>query len=201
MGETDAHINLLIYLREALYDHFRDDLDIYIAGNLFVYYEEGDPTGVIAPDIFVVKGVPKRDRRIYQVWKEGKGLDVVFEITSESTRKKDLGSKKGTYEMLGVKEYYIFDPFGEYLQPRLVGFRLGTWGYQRIEEKPLVSRVLGLELRVEGNMLRLVDPRTGDKLLSPREAQESYRLEAEARRRAEAEVERLRAELARLREE
>jgi len=55
-----------------------------------------------------------------------------------------------------------------------------------------VSQVLGLELRVEGEMLRLVDPATGEKLLTPLEAQE-------ARRRAEAEVERLQAELARLR--
>jgi hypothetical protein len=69
-----------------------------------------------------------------------------------------------------------------------------------------VSRVLGLELRVEGEVLRLVDPATGEKLPTPLEAQEARRRaetmvsqETEARRRAEAEVERLRAELARLR--
>ncbi len=193
MAETDTHIKLLIYLREALADYFRDEPNVYVAGNLFVYYQEGDPTKVVAPDVFVVKGVPKRDRRIYQVWKEDKGPDVVFELTSQSTRREDLGPKKGIYEMLGVEEYFIFDPLGEYLEPRLVGFRLAEWGYRRIEgEEPLVSRVLGLELRVEGDFLRLVDPATGEKLLTPLEAQE-------ARRRAEAEVERLRAELARLR--
>lgn len=191
MAETDIHINLLIYLREALADFFRNDPDVYIAANLFVYYREGDPTKVVAPDVFVVKGVPKRDRRIYQVWKEGKGPDVVFELTSRSTHQEDLGAKKGIYEVMGVEEYFIFDPLGEYLEPRLVGFRLSKWGYQRTEEEPLVSQVLGLELRVEGNMLRLVDPATGEKLLTSLEAQE-------ARRRAEAEVERLRAELARL---
>ncbi len=76
-----------------------------------------------------------------------------------------------------------------------MGFRLARWGYRQIEdEEPLVSRVLGLELRVEGEMLRLVDPATREKLLTPLEAQE-------ARRQAETEVERLRAELARLRRE
>nr|HID13754.1 Uma2 family endonuclease [Anaerolineae bacterium] len=193
MAETDTHINLLIYLREALADYFRDDPNVYVAGNLFVYYEEGDPTKVVAPDVFVVKRVPKRDRRIYQVWKEDRGPDVVFELTSRSTRQEDLGPKKGTYEMLGVEEYFIFDPLGEYLEPRLVGFRLAKWGYRPIEgEEPLVSRVLGLELRVEGKMLRLVDPETGEKLLTPQEAQEARRraeawaaAEAEARRRAE----------------
>lgn len=215
MGETDTHINLLTYLREALLDYFRDEPHVYVAGNLFVYYEEGDPTKVVAPDTFVVKGAPKRIRRIYQVWKEHKGPDVVFELTSRSTRKKDLGPKKEIYEMLGVEEYFVFDPLGEYLEPRLVGFRLAEWKkYRRIEgEEPLVSRVLGLELRAEGDMLRLVDPVTGKKLLTPLEAQEAYRAEAQARRaeaqarqqaevrahQAQVEIERLRAELARLR--
>ncbi len=194
MGETDVHIKQLIYLREALHDHFRNDPNVYVAGNIFVYYEEGDSTEVVAPDIFVVKGGPKRDRRVYQTWKEGQSPDVVFELTSRSTWKDDLGTKKCIYEMLKVEEYFLFDPFGEYLKPRLMGFRLTKRGYQRIEERPLVSQVLGLELQLEGKMLRLVDPETGEKLLTPLEAQE-------ARRRAEAEVERLRAELARLRGE
>ena len=90
-----------------------------------------------------------------------------------------------------------------------MGFRLAKWGYRQIEdEEPLLSRVLGLQLRVEGGMLRLVDPETGEKLLTSLEAQDARRraemlaaAEAEARRRAEAEVERLRAELACLRGE
>ena len=199
MAETDAHINLLIYLREALADYFRDDPNVYVAGNLFVYYEEDDPSKVVAPDVFVVKGAPKRDRRIYQVWKEDQGPDVVFELTSRGTRREDMGPKKGIYEMLEVEEYFLFDPFGEYLKPRLVGFRLAEWGYRRIEgEEPLVSRVLGLELRVEGDFLRLVDPATGEKLLTPLEAQEARRRAEIRAQQAEAEVERLRAELARL---
>ena len=92
MAETDIHADLLIYLREALKDYFRDDPNVYVAGNLFVYYEEGNPEAVVAPDVFVVKGVPKRRRRIYQVWVEGKAPDVVFELTSESTRWEDVDS-------------------------------------------------------------------------------------------------------------
>ena len=220
MAETDTHINLLTYLREALLDYYRDDPNVYVAGNLFVYYEQGDPGGVVAPDIFVVKGVQKYDRRIYQVWKEGKGPDVVLELTSRGTRQKDLGPKKGTYEMLGVQEYFIFDPLVEYLEPQLLGFRLTRWGYRPIDDEPLVSQVLGLELRVEGDTLRLVDLATGKRLLTPLEAQQARRQaenllaseaearrqaeilaasEAEARRQAEAEVERLQVELARLR--
>ncbi len=36
MAETDTHINTLIYLREALRDYFRDDPQVYVAGNLFL---------------------------------------------------------------------------------------------------------------------------------------------------------------------
>ncbi|MDY7076079.1 MAG: hypothetical protein SXV54_04050 [Chloroflexota bacterium] len=73
MAETDTHRKQMMYLLDALEDHFRNDPNVYVAGNLFLYYEEGDPTEVVAPDVFVVKGVPKRDRRIYQVVEREQG--------------------------------------------------------------------------------------------------------------------------------
>lgn len=201
MAETDIHANALIYLREALKDYYRDDPQVYVAGDLLLYYVEGDPFQSVAPDVFVVFGVPKRDRRVYKVWEEGKGPDVVIELTSLSTSRQDRGPKKGTYEMLGVREYFIFDPLGEYLDPPLVRYRLEDGVYWPKVGERLDSAILGLEFRLEGNLLRLYDPKTGEKLLTPLEAQEKARREAERRRQAEAEVERLRAELARLREE
>jgi len=195
MGETDLHITLLTYLREALLDHFRDDPQVYVAGNLFIYYEEGNPAAVVAPDVFVVRGAPQGNRRIYKLWEEGKGPDVVFELTSRSTRLDDLGTKRVLYAMLGVTEYYIFDPFGDYLEPRLWAYRLGTGEglaeYVRVLDEVIHSEILGLDLFVEGDLLRLRDARSGEKLLTPLEAQA-------ARRTAEAETARLRAELERL---
>jgi len=209
MAETDTHRKQMVYLIEALDDYFRDDPQVYVAGNLFLYYEEGDPRQVVAPDVFVVKGVPKGDRRTYKLWEEeDKGPQVVFEVSSRSTRKEDLGPKKGTYEMLGVREYFLFDPLGEYLEPPLVGYWLEEGGYRRAAGERLVSEVLGLELRVEGECLWLYAPETGEKLLSPLEAQAARRAEAAARREAEARAEREAAarreaeeELARLRAE
>ena len=52
---------------------------------------------------------------------------------------------------------------------------------------------------MEDGRLRLSNPATGERLLTPAEAQAARRAEAAARRAAEAELERLRAELARLR--
>ena len=97
--------------------------------------------------------------------------------------------------MLGVQEYFLYDPLGEYLRPPLQGYRLQEGEYQRLlpgGEGELASQSLGVELRVEAGRLRVVDPTTGERLLTPAEAQV-------ARRAAEAELERLQAELARLR--
>ena len=217
MAETDVHIDALIYLREALRDHFRDAPQVYVAGNIFLYYEEGNSTACVAPDVFVVQGVGKGERRIYRLWEEGQPPAVVFEITSRGTRLEDLGTKRAVYAILGVREYFLYDPLGEYLRPPLQGYRLHEGEYQRLlpaGEAGFTSQVLGLELRVEAGRLRVVDPMTGERLLTPAEALAARRAEATARRaeatarraaevraaEVEAELERLRTELARLRE-
>ncbi|MGH8059479.1 MAG: Uma2 family endonuclease [Candidatus Entotheonellia bacterium] len=204
MGESDVHIDGLIYLREALRDYFRDDPQVYVAGNMFLYYEEGNPSACVAPDVFVVHGVAKAERRTYKLWEEGQPPTVVLEITSRGTRLEDLGTKRALYAMLGVREYFVYDPLGEYLRPPLQGYQLQEGEYQRIapaSEGVLVSQILGLELWVEEGRIRVVNPATGERLLTPAEALAARRT-AEARAaRAEAELERLRAELARLRGE
>ncbi|MBI1878211.1 MAG: Uma2 family endonuclease [Chloroflexi bacterium] len=211
MAETDVHINSIIYLREALKDYFRDDPNVYIAGNLLIYYEEGNPSASVAPDIFVVRDVPKKERRTYKLWVESHPPDVVIEITSRSTRLEDLGNKRALYAILGVREYFLHDPLAEYLDPPLQGYQLVKDDYKHLEPAQggsLTSQVLGLTLRIEAGQLRLVNPVTGSHLLTPAEAQNLARTEAEARHaaeqravEAEAELARLRAELTQLRGE
>jgi Uma2 family endonuclease len=198
MVETDTHYRELTGLRFALETHFRDDANVYIGANMMLYYVEGDPSQVAAPDVFVVFGVPKGERRTFKTWIEGKVPDVVFELTSRSTRQDDLRDKRVLYEGLGVSEYFLFDPLDEYLEPPLMGFRLQAGYYAPLtpERKPggelrLASDVLDLELHVQAGHLRLSDPKTGRLLLTPDEAWDRAQ-------RAEAEVTRLRAELARL---
>lgn len=209
MGETDVHIDAMIYLREALRDHFRDDPQIYVAGNMLLYYEEGNPAACVAPDVFVVQGVAKGERRTYRLWDEGQPPAVVFEITSRGSRLEDLGTKRAVYAMLGVREYFLYDPLGEYLRPSLQGYRLQEGEYQRLlpgAAGEFISQALGLELRLEHGRLRVFNPATGERLLTPAEAllarrteAAARRVEAAARQAAEAELEQLRAELARLR--
>src|SRR5262247_2145283 len=178
MAETDVHIDVLIYLREALRDYFRNEPQVYVAGNMLFYYEEGNPAACVAPDVFVVQGVAKGERRTYKLWEEGQPPAVVFEITSRGTRLEDLGTKRALYAMLGVREYFLYDPLGEYMQPPLQGYRLQEGEYQRMPpggEGELASRELGLELQLEAGRLRVVHPTTYERLLTPAEAQAARR--------------------------
>ena len=200
MAETEVHIDALIYLREALKDHFRGAPEVYVAGNLLLYYEEGNTAACTAPDVFVVKGVPKHERRVYRLWEEAQPPTVVFEITSRGTRLEDLGTKRALYEMLGVQEYFLYDPLGEYLRPALQGYFRHAAEFQRCvpnSEDLLVSETLGLELRLEQGRLRLIDPLTKQRLLTPAEAQDARRAAESRATQAEMELERLRAELLR----
>ena len=72
IAETDHQRTPLTYAVEALRYHFRDRSDVYVSGNLFIYYRERDPQAVVAPDVFVVLGADSADRSIYRLWEEPK---------------------------------------------------------------------------------------------------------------------------------
>ena len=188
MGESELHQQEMIYLIEALRDHFRATADVYVAGNLFLYYREGDPQAVVAPDLFVVQGVRKHKRRTYKLWQEGKAPCLVVEVTSESSREDDLGKRMRVYERLGVEEYFLFDPQGDYLSPRLQGYRLVSGRYRRAEpsaDGSLHSRATGITLVVVGEEIRLCDSATGEPILRNEEVRAGFRGERAARQTAE----------------
>jgi Uma2 family endonuclease len=200
MAETDFHRKLLNELVETLDDWFRDDPNVYVSGNLLLFYEEGNKRRHVSPDVFVVFGVPKGDRPNYLLWEEGHGPNVVIELTSSSTRREDTRQKLELYrDVLRVPEYFLFDPYGDYLDPQLQGHRLVGREYRPLRPAggPFKSRQLGLDLEADGRRLRLVDPATGHRLPNRAEqrraAEERAGAEAEARQAIEAENERLRA--------
>jgi Uma2 family endonuclease len=218
LGETPPHVHNLLYVNYMLQRWLMMDPNAFVAGDMFVYYEQGNPRRHVSPDVFAVRGVrpntPPRHR--YLVWKEGKGPDFVLEVTSKSTRRVDLGTKMDLYrDTLRVSEYFLFDPLGQYLKPALQGYRLLRGSYVPIRpiKGRLSSRVLGLHLEADGEWLRLFDPATEAWLLSPpdqaeaadrlegeRDAAEArFHREAAERHRAEAEAARLRSELEELR--
>lgn len=205
MGETDFHNHAMTDLREGLEDHFADE-QVYVASNLIYYFQEGDPKARRDPDVLVAKRVGTHRRRSYRIWEEGVVPCTLFEIASRRTWRVDLGEKRQLYASLGVKEYFVFDPEGCYIKPVLQGFR--TVRGRSVAMKPaadgsLVSKELGLRLVPEGAMLRLIDLKTGQPVLTraERAEQEHERAEQERRRAEElaAENERLRAQLAKQR--
>ena len=140
MAETDHQRTPLTYAVDALRYHFRDRPDVYVSGNLFIYYREGDPQAVVAPDVFVVLGADSADRSIYRLWEEPKGPDFVLEITSRSTRREDQVSKRELYRSLGVREYWQFDPTDDYLEPPLQGLELVAGEYRPLPARELSRR-------------------------------------------------------------
>lgn len=210
MAETDLHRNIMLALLHALEQFFKEDPQVYIAGNILLYYEKGNPKASCAPDVFVVRGIPKGLRRVYKVWEEGKAPDTVIELTSRSTRQEDMGRKKTLYAELKIQEYFLFDPYHEYLTPSLRGYSLQEGNYIPMEPSGgrLRSQVTGLELGVVDQWLRLFNPVTGKILLTPAEAEEAWvrveqalKASEEARKAAEAENRRLAEQLERLRAE
>ena len=210
MAETELHLWVMMDLIQTLARRFEADPMVYVGGDLLMYYEEGSPNKRLAPDVFVVKGVsklPPRDN--FLIWEEGKGPDMVIEVTSKSTRKNDQTRKLVLYrDVIGVSEYFQFDPTEDYLRPAFQGFRLRGGEYRPVEPVAgrLPSQVLGLHLERSGTELRLYDPTLGRWLPTPveesaRAAMESARVAAESARAnlAEAEVDRLRRELEELR--
>jgi len=203
MGETGFHVRATMHLYGALLNFFCHASDVYVASDMFLYYEKGNPKAVKAPDVMVIRGVDTHERRTFKIWEEDALPCVIFEITSKSTMIDDLLSKSMLYATLGVREYFVFDPLNEYLEKPLAGFCLEGKEYvplQPDDKGSLFSKELGLILTAEGNFLRLINPDTGEPVPDYVEAlamaeQEAQRAEQEKRRAEAAET-----ELARLRD-
>ena len=203
MAESDFQLEPLVYAITALRTHFHHRKKVYVAGDMFLYHEEGNPRAVVAPDVFVVVGAPVHKRMSYKLWEEPKAPDFVLEITSRSTRTEDQGRKREVYASLGVREYWLFDPTGDWLAPPLQGFRLHGGEYRPLPSLALVhgglslrSEALGLDVRQdEDGRLRFHDPESGEDLPAHEEMRERVEQEVAARRSAEARLDETEARL------
>jgi len=194
LAETSVHVDAIIdavvILRQLLADR------AIVLADQFLYYAQGFPKLRVAPDIMVIFDVPPGARDNYKTWEEGQVPAVIFEITSEGTRKQDQDSKKTLYEQLEVQEYWLFDPKGEWIPEQLRGYRLQGDGYAAIADGR--SEPLQLRLQVDGALIGFYREDTGEKLLAPSELVQALRAETLARQNAEerAEQERQRADRA-----
>ena len=210
MGETDEHRDEMIRELELLKRRFAGQ-EVYVSGDLLLFYEQGNPKKFVVPDVFVVRGLKPEKRRNYKLWVEGKPPDLVIEVTSRKTKRTDLVKKPDLYARLRVPEYFLFDPTRDYLEPPLQGYRMSGDHFEPIKpdlQGGLASVQLGLRLQAAGRQLMFYDLDTGERLLTAEEArkaaeeaqqaaEEARQAEADARQAAEAEVARLREELRR----
>ncbi len=193
MAETPIHRDVMLDQIVMLKARFADEPDVYVSGNMMMYYVEGNADRSVSPDVFVTRGIPKLpERDVYNLWVEGKGPDAVIEVTSKSTARVDQRQKFDLYrDVLKVQEYFMFDPREKTLAGvSLCGYRLIDGEYELIPKTAgrLASEVLGLHLEASGEQLRLYDPRRGVYLPTPAEIREIAVREAAAREAAEAQA-------------
>lgn len=207
MGETSIHISLIANFLNILKLFFKVREDVFLSGNMNLYYEEKNPNKWYAPDLLIAFGVPNHERSSYQVWKEKVFPQVIFEVASNMTWDIDVGKKYKDYERFGVEEYYILDPEFAYLPAPLMAFhRQGERLLAvPVNDEKIFSPLLGLEIVRAENTFRLFNPQTDEFLRTLEEAEEKQRIEEEKRKiaesraiAAETELERLRAEIERL---
>jgi Uma2 family endonuclease len=120
MAETDLHRDWMVINIQRL-QRFFSGRRVYVSGNLFIYYEEGDAHKSVAPDTFVVKNCKPGRRRIFKIWTERRRPNFVLETTSKKTRREDRDTKKEIYAGLQVPEYFLYDPEGDWLKPPPAG--------------------------------------------------------------------------------
>ena len=211
LAESEYQLFPLTYAHWALTTWFADDPTTWVGADMFLYYVEGDPGKVVAPDVFVVTQTHKEQlRNIFQTWVEGRVPDFILEVLSEKNYRNDLVTKFPLYRQLGVTEYWMYDPTPTgILSPPLQGYRLVGGAYQPIPVEGMArpgryrgaSEVLRLELHAERDWFRLFDPVGGVYLRNYQESEQALAAEREARladqqaltaeREARAELERL----------
>ena len=109
MGETSFHASLVRYLMQVLEWLYRGQT-CAIYENLNFYQTQNPREYPLAPDIALIKGVAARHLRSWKVGRTGPAPQVVFEVASEETWKKDVEEKPLKYALMGVEEYYFYDP-------------------------------------------------------------------------------------------
>ena len=197
IAQSVWHGDAVLLATSALRNHFRDREDVLVAMELAVYYERGDKTAWLRPDVQVVFGVGRGgNRSTYKVWEEGKAPDFVLEVASPSTAGRDARYKAVEDARIGVREYWRLDPEGALMGTALEGYASTGGRYEPVKRvgrpgrgRHLRSRVLGLDLRSRkrdgATVLVFADPRTGEEFDGALEEAERRRRIAEDRAIAE----------------
>ncbi len=206
LAETYVHLVAIITIFSILKQYLNTESSRFsrspdhpgtVLSNQFLYYAQGYPRLRVAPDVMVVFDVLPGGREHYKLWEEGEVPAIIFEVTSKGTQDEDQTFKKLLYEQLGVREYWQFDPKGEWIAEHLLGYRHDGERYQVVGDRR--SEVLQLRLVVEDGLLRFYREDTGEKLLTPDELSEANQALLKANQTLTATQQTIETENARLR--
>ncbi|TAE57364.1 MAG: hypothetical protein EAZ76_13185 [Nostocales cyanobacterium] len=182
MADNTKQFRWIVTIQGGIDALFKDNPDVFVAGDLLWYPVEGNNKLRQAPDIMVVFGRPKGDRGSYQQWKENNIIpQVVFEILSPGNTFPEMLKKFKFYETYGVEEYYIYDPdTGE-----LFGYLRSENELKQIEEmQGFSSPLLGIKFELVDGELQIYRP-DGERFLKYVELEEKRQLAEQQRQLAE----------------
>ena len=188
MADNTLQFQWIVVIKENLELLFKEDPQVFVAGDLLWYPVKGDNTIRRAPDILVVLGRPKGDRGSYQQWQEDNiPPQVVFEVLSPGNRLGEMSQKFDFYQRYGVEEYYLYNPTDH----ELLGWLRQPQGLMLIDPiQDWVSPHLNIRFHLVDQQLKIMRP-DGRYFLTFAELDE-LRQQAEQRAaRAEARAEKL----------
>ena len=186
--ESVTHDDIRAYAVRALRVRYMERPGFFAGSDLGLLFERGNPAAVMAPDLLVAFGAGDHARSSYKLWQEPVP-DLVMELLSPKTWRRDVEAKPALYEALGVREFWLFDPVGKLPRP-VNGWRLdANRVYAPVAALPdggCRSAVLDLDLVAHGHGFRFRDPATGE--LLPDHAETAAALQAAKTRVAELEA-------------
>jgi Uma2 family endonuclease len=182
LAETQQHVLAILMTLALLRLHLQEQQAVVFADQ-YLYYIEGNPRARVAPDVMVVFYIEKRLYDNYKIWEGQQTPAIIFEVTSAGTKETYWNFKKTLYEQLGVTEYWLFYPYGEWVAEQLQGYRLNEDGlYKPIRDN--CSEVLQLKLQAEEYLIGFYRLDNGEKLLT---LEELYSANLAANQRVEQE--------------
>jgi hypothetical protein len=192
VGEHEIQTYILEVLRPLIERYVREHrLDAHVGSDQYIYWRRGDPQACVAPDIYILPGVPQNIAiDVWKVWERGVIPDFTLEVVGSNPVKDYEGSPR-RYAELGVGEVVVFDPFPGPERKAFTVYRRGDSGLREVESTDgdrVWSQRLGCHVRRMGRgaalRLRLGVGSNGDELFPT--AEEAERAAAEAARAAEA---------------
>ncbi len=189
MSENTLQFEWIVALKGSLDRVFRDDPNVFVAGDLLWYPEQGNNKLRTAPDAMVALGRPKGYRGSYMQWVEGNiAPQVVFEVLSPGNRAGEMTRKYEFYNKYGVEEYYLIDPD----EHTVDGWTRRSGVLEAVESiDGWTSPLLGVRFQVnEGELVKLYQPdglpfMTYSEVVT--ESEESRQLAEQLRERADQE--------------